>query len=57
MLVKNWMSKTVVKIDVEDSMQQAIKLMKENNNYKNILELMEEIFIKIGLKPEYLYIN
>jgi acetoin utilization protein AcuB len=31
MLVKNWMSKAVVKIDVEDSMQQALKLMKENN--------------------------
>jgi acetoin utilization protein AcuB len=30
MLVKNWMSKNVVTIEVEDSMQQAISLMKEH---------------------------
>ena len=31
MLVKNWMSKNVVKIDVNNSMQDATKLLKENN--------------------------
>jgi len=30
MLVKNWMSKNVITIDVDDSMQNAIKLLKEN---------------------------
>jgi acetoin utilization protein AcuB len=31
MLVKNWMSKRVVTIDVDDSMAQAIRLLKEHN--------------------------
>lgn len=31
MLVKNWMSKKVIAIDVDDSMQHAISLMKENS--------------------------
>jgi acetoin utilization protein AcuB len=31
MLVKNWMSKNVVSIDEDDSMQRATKLMKEKN--------------------------
>ncbi len=31
MLVKNWMSKKVITIDVDDSMQHAISLMKENS--------------------------
>jgi acetoin utilization protein AcuB len=31
MLVKNWMSKNVVTVDAEDSMQHASALMKENN--------------------------
>lgn len=31
MLVKNWMSKNVVTVDAEDSMQHASTLMKENN--------------------------
>lgn len=31
MLVKNWMSKNVVTADVNDSMQDAMKLLKENN--------------------------
>ena len=31
MLVKNWMSKNAVTADVEDSMQDAVKLMKEND--------------------------
>jgi len=31
MLVKNWMSKPVVTIDVNDAMDDAIKLMKKNN--------------------------
>ena len=30
MLVKNWMSKNVVKIDIDTSMQVAISLMKEH---------------------------
>ena len=30
MLVKNWMSKNVIAVDVNDSMQEAIKLLKEN---------------------------
>jgi len=30
MLVSNWMSKNVITVDVEDSMQAAMKLMKEN---------------------------
>ncbi len=30
MLVSNWMSKNVVTVDVEDSMHDAVKLMKEN---------------------------
>ena len=30
MLVSNWMSKNVITVDVEDSMQHALKLMKEN---------------------------
>lgn len=30
MLVKNWMSKNIITIDVDDSMQDAIKLLKEN---------------------------
>jgi acetoin utilization protein AcuB len=31
MLVKNWMSKDLVTVDVNDSMQDAAKLIKENN--------------------------
>jgi acetoin utilization protein AcuB len=31
MLVSNWMSKKVITIDVDDSMQHALKLMKEND--------------------------
>ena len=31
MLVKNWMSKNVVTIDLNDSMQDAIKLLKQHN--------------------------
>ena len=31
MLVKNWMSKTVVTADINDSMQDAVKLLKQNN--------------------------
>lgn len=31
MLVKNWMSKNVITADVNDSMQDAMKLLKENN--------------------------
>ena len=31
MLVKNWMSKNVITIDVNDSMQDAMKLLKEND--------------------------
>ena len=31
MLVSNWMSKEVVTIDVNDSMHDAIKLMRQNN--------------------------
>ena len=30
MLVSNWMSKNVITVDVDDSMQNAMKLMKEN---------------------------
>jgi len=30
MLVKNWMSKNVITVDVNDSMHEAIKLLKEN---------------------------
>ena len=30
MLVKNWMSKTVVTVDINDSMQDAIRLMKQH---------------------------
>ncbi len=31
MLVKNWMSKNVITVDINDSMQEAIKLLKEND--------------------------
>lgn len=31
MLVRNWMNKNVITIDTEDSMQNAIKLLKEND--------------------------
>jgi acetoin utilization protein AcuB len=31
MLVKNWMSKKVITVDVNDSMQEAMKLLKEND--------------------------
>jgi acetoin utilization protein AcuB len=31
MLVKNWMSKDLITVDVEDSMQDAMKLLKEND--------------------------
>ena len=31
MLVKNWMSKNVIAIDIKDSMSDAIKLLKEND--------------------------
>ena len=31
MLVKNWMSKNVITVDVNDSMQDAMKLLKEND--------------------------
>ncbi len=31
MLVKNWMSKTVITADINDSMQDAVKLLKQNN--------------------------
>ncbi|MEA3435526.1 MAG: CBS and ACT domain-containing protein [Thermodesulfobacteriota bacterium] len=30
MLVKNWMSKNVIAVDIDDSMSEAIKLLKEN---------------------------
>ena len=30
MLVKNWMSKDIITVDVEDSMHDAMKLLKEN---------------------------
>lgn len=30
MLVKNWMSKNIIAVDINDSMQEAIKLLKEN---------------------------
>jgi len=31
MLVKNWMNKKIISVDVEDSMENAIKLLKEND--------------------------
>lgn len=31
MLVKNWMNKKIITVDVEDSMENAIKLLKEND--------------------------
>ncbi len=31
MLVKNWMSKEVITVDIDDSMQNAIRLMKKHN--------------------------
>ena len=31
MLVKNWMSKNVITVDINDSMQDAMKLLKEND--------------------------
>lgn len=40
MLVKNWMSKTVIAIDVNDSMHDAMKLLKEHNI--RMLPVMEE---------------
>jgi acetoin utilization protein AcuB len=40
MLVMNWMSKTVVTVDINDSMKDAIKLLKENNI--NMLPVMEK---------------
>ena len=40
MLVKNWMSKTVITVDVNDSMHDAMKLLKENNI--RMLPVMEE---------------
>jgi len=30
MLVKNWMSKKIITVDVNDSMQDAMKLLKEH---------------------------
>ena len=40
MLVMNWMSKTVVTVDVNDSMENAMKLLKENDI--NMLPVMEK---------------
>jgi acetoin utilization protein AcuB len=40
MLVKNWMSKNVISVDVNDSMHDAMKLMKENKI--RMLPVMEE---------------
>lgn len=40
MLVKNWMSKDVVSVDVNDSMHDAMKLMKENKI--RMLPVLEE---------------
>jgi acetoin utilization protein AcuB len=40
MLVMNWMSKTVVTVDINDSMKDAIKLLKEND--VNMLPVMEK---------------
>jgi len=40
MLVKNWMSKKVIKIDENDSMQDAINLIKEHNI--NMLPVMKK---------------
>jgi len=40
MLVMNWMSKTVVTVDIDDSMQDAIKLLKEHDI--NMLPVMEK---------------
>lgn len=40
MLVKNWMSKNVITIDAEDSMQHAIKLLKEHKI--NLLPVMKK---------------
>ncbi len=39
MLVKNWMSKDVITVDVDDSMQNAIYILQEHNI--NILPVME----------------
>ncbi len=39
MLVKNWMSKTVITVDAGQSMQQAIHILKENNI--NLLPVLE----------------
>ncbi|MBW1909780.1 MAG: CBS domain-containing protein [Deltaproteobacteria bacterium] len=40
MLVKNWMSKTVITVDVNDSMHDAMKLLKEHNI--RMLPVLEE---------------
>ncbi len=40
MLVKNWMSKRVISVDINDSMHDAMKLMKENKI--RMLPVMEE---------------
>ncbi|MDP3283500.1 MAG: CBS domain-containing protein, partial [Desulfobacterales bacterium] len=40
MLVKNWMSKNVITIDADDSMQHAIKLLKEHKI--NLLPVMKK---------------
>ena len=40
MLVMNWMSKTVVTVDINDSMEDAMKLLKENDI--NMLPVMEK---------------
>jgi len=40
MLVMNWMSKTVITMDIDDSMKDAMKLLKENDI--NMLPVMEK---------------
>jgi len=34
MLVKNWMSKNVITVDINDSMQDAMKSLKEHAQYR-----------------------
>ena len=43
MLVSNWMSKDVISVDVDDTMPDAVKLMKENDEFLRIYNRHQEL--------------
>ena len=42
MLVQNWMSTKVITVDVDDSMQEAIRLLKELKDRNTLLYMVDQ---------------